>query len=176
MHTDTPEAASGLHDMFMYQLYQAWSQANPVFVRLCEGRFGITRREWRVLACSVEGGSLTSTELAAAAQLDLVRTSRTLGVLCDKGWLLRVPHPDDRRVVRVEPTEAGRACYRDMLPEVRKLNQLLTQDLTQEEIQLMRGLLGKVARRGLIMAHENIVQEKANRREGGTRNAGSRRD
>ncbi|CFP58672.1 transcriptional regulator [Bordetella pertussis] len=25
----------------MYRLYQAWSQSNPVFVRLCEGRYGI---------------------------------------------------------------------------------------------------------------------------------------
>ena len=40
---------------------------NPVFVRLCEGRYGITRREWRLLACAVEGGIMTSAELAAAA-------------------------------------------------------------------------------------------------------------
>src|SRR3546814_14124638 len=31
--------------MPLYCLYQAWSQASPVFVRLCEGRFGITRRD-----------------------------------------------------------------------------------------------------------------------------------
>ena len=33
---------ASLSDMLMYRLYQAWSQSNPVFVRLCEGRYGIT--------------------------------------------------------------------------------------------------------------------------------------
>ncbi|CFP11911.1 transcriptional regulator [Bordetella pertussis] len=56
----------------MYRLYQAWSQSNPVFVRLCEGRYGITRREWRILAAAVEHGRMTSAALAAAASLDLV--------------------------------------------------------------------------------------------------------
>ncbi|KAG1479827.1 hypothetical protein G6F54_013872 [Rhizopus delemar] len=68
-----------LADMLMYRLYQAWSQSNPVFVRLCEGRFGITRREWRILACAVEGGIMHSAELAAAAlQLNLAREGRRL--------------------------------------------------------------------------------------------------
>ena len=41
MATPCPGQAS-LSDMLMYRLYQAWSQSNPVFVRLCEGRYGIT--------------------------------------------------------------------------------------------------------------------------------------
>lgn len=158
-----------LSDMLMYRLYQAWSQSNPVFLRLCEGRFGITRREWRVLACAVEGGVMNSTELAAAAKLDLTRTSRTLGALCEKGWLRRLHDSTDRRVVRVEATAEGLARYDALLPEVSHLNDLLVQDLSDDEVALLRDFLGRIEQRGRRMAEDNLVSEKASRREGGTR-------
>lgn len=160
-----------LADMLMYRLYQAWSQSNPVFVRMCEGRFGITRREWRILACAVEGGIMASAELAAAAKLDLARTSRTLGALCEKGWLRRLPDSADRRVVRVEATEDGLARYRALLPEVAHLNDLLVQDLNPGEIAQLLSCLARIEQRGRRMAQDNIVSEKASRREGGTRRA-----
>ena len=160
-----------LAEMLMYRLYQAWSQSNPVFVRLCEGRFGITRREWRLLACAVEGGIMTSAELAAAAKLDLARTSRTLGALCEKGWLRRLPDSADRRVVRIVATEHGLNRYRALLPEVLHLNDLLVQDLDAAEVAQLRDLLARIEQRGRRMAQDNIVAEKASRREGGTRRA-----
>jgi len=160
-----------LADMLMYRLYQAWSQSNPVFVRLCEGRFGITRREWRILACAVEGGIMSSAELAAAAKLDLPRTSRTLGTLCEKGWLRRLHDSADRRVVRVEATAEGIDRYQRLLPEVARLNDLLVQDLSHDEIALLRDFLARIEQSGRRMADDNIVSEKASRREGGTRRA-----
>ena len=160
-----------LADMLMYRLYQAWSQSNPVFVRLCEGRFGITRREWRILACAIEGGIMNSAELAAAAKLDLARTSRTLGALCEKGWLRRLHDSADRRVVRVEATAEGQARYQALLPEVLRLNELLVQDLSETEVALLRDFLGRIEQRGRRMAEDNIVADKASRREGGTRRA-----
>ncbi|MGE8676987.1 MAG: MarR family winged helix-turn-helix transcriptional regulator [Achromobacter marplatensis] len=160
-----------LADMLMYRVYQAWSQSNPVFVRLCEGRFGITRREWRILACAVEGGIMNSAELAAAAKLDLPRTSRTLGTLCEKGWLRRLHDSADRRVVRVEATAEGIDRYQRLLPEVARLNDLLVQDLNHDEIALLRDFLARIEQSGRRMADDNIVSEKASRREGGTRRA-----
>ena len=142
----SPGQAS-LSDMLMYRLYQAWSQSNPVFVRLCEGRYGITRREWRLLACAVEGGIMTSAELAAAAKLDLARTSRTLGTLCEKGWLRRLHDSADRRVVRVEATERGQERYLALLPEVARLNDMLVQDLSATEVEQLRGFLARIEQR-----------------------------
>ena len=166
-----PGPQRALADMLMYRLYQAWAQSNPVFVRLCEGRFGITRREWRILACAIEGGVMSSAELAGAAKLDLARTSRTLGALCEKGWLRRLPDSADRRVVRVQATEEGQARYQALLPEVSRLNDLLVQDLSAEEVALLRDLLGRIEERGRRMGQDNIVSDKASRREGGTRRA-----
>ncbi|MCD0503066.1 MarR family winged helix-turn-helix transcriptional regulator [Bordetella petrii] len=163
------QASAHLADMPMYCLYQAWSQASPVFVRLCEGRFGITRREWRLLAAVVEYGPLTSAELAATARLDLVRTSRALGTLCEKGWAARVRDQRDKRIMNVLATDAGRALYQAMLPEIARLNTLLMSDLTPQESQQLLRLLQMVAERGARMANDNVIADKASRRDGGTR-------
>ncbi|MDM9560724.1 MULTISPECIES: MarR family winged helix-turn-helix transcriptional regulator [Bordetella] len=170
-----PPPPDHLADMPMYCLYQAWSQASPVFVRLCEGRFGITRREWRLLAAIVEYGPLTSAELAATARLDLVRTSRALGSLSEKGWVARVRDARDRRVANVMATAAGQALYRAMLPEITRLNELLMADLSADEARQLLRLLQIVAERGARMATENVVADKASRRQGGTRRAAARR-
>jgi len=158
-----------LAEMPMYCLYQAWSQASPMFVRLCEGRFGITRREWRLLAAVVEYGPLTSAELAATAKLDLVRTSRALGSLCGKGWVDRGRDTDDKRITNVMATESGQALYHAMLPEIAHLNDLLMADLTPDEGRQLLHLLQLVAQRGERMSTENVVADKASRRQGGTR-------
>lgn len=161
--------APQLDDMLMYRLYRAWSSASPVFVRLCEGRFGITRREWRLLATAVENGPTTSAGLAGAADLDLVRTSRTLGTLCEKGWLQRQADPHDARTVRVQATPAGRALYQQVMPEIAQLNTLFMADLDEDERELLLRLLRTLESRGARMAADNIVEDKASRHAGGTR-------
>jgi len=50
-----------LDDMLLYRLWQLQSRAGRTVIRLCEGEFGITRREWRLLAqLAREEGVLSS--------------------------------------------------------------------------------------------------------------------
>ena len=104
-------------------------------------------------------------------QLDLARTSRTLGTLCEKGWLRRLHDSADRRVVRVEATERGQERYLALLPEVARLNDMLVQDLSATEVEQLRGFLARIEQRGRRMAEDKIVSDKASRRAGGTRRA-----
>ena len=48
---------------------------------------------------------------------------------------------------------------------------MLVQDLDAAEVALLRDLLTRIEQRGRRMAQDNIVSEKASRREGGTRRA-----
>jgi DNA-binding MarR family transcriptional regulator len=77
----------------------------------------------------------------------------------------------DRRVVRVEATAEGLARYQALLPEVSRLNALLVQDLSDAEVAQLRDFLGRIEQRGRQMGQDNIVADKASRREGGTRRA-----
>ena len=66
-----------LDDLFLYALSRLLASAGGRVIRLCEGEFGITRREWRFLALLAESDGILSSALAASAQLDRARTSRT---------------------------------------------------------------------------------------------------
>src|SRR5690606_14032027 len=130
-----PDGLPTLGEMMMFRLYRAWSAGNPIFTSLCEGRFNITRREWRLLAIAVQHVSLTSTQLAHAAALDAPRTSRAVGSLCDKGLLARSRDPDDARTVHISVTEQGLNLYRQIMPVVASLNDVIFQDLDANELQ-----------------------------------------
>ena len=69
---DQPAA---LDDLLLYRISRLLGVAGSLVIRLCEGRFGITRREWRVLALLAQDEGLLSSQLAERAQLDRARAA-----------------------------------------------------------------------------------------------------
>ena len=82
-----------LDDMLLYVLWQLKAAARGPVVRVCEAEFGITRREWRMLAQLGQGEGLASSALAERAGLDRAQTSRAVGGLVGKRLLARTPRP-----------------------------------------------------------------------------------
>ncbi|AQS52031.1 MarR family winged helix-turn-helix transcriptional regulator [Paenalcaligenes hominis] len=154
---------SFLHSQPLFQLYLAWSSANPMFVRLSEGRFNITRREWRVLATLSHFERLSASALAREVQLDLVRTSRTVTRLVEKGWVSRVKNSANARSVWVQLEPAGYAIFEQMRPLVEELNQLLIQDLTETEQKQLTTLLHTITQRAQQLNASALITDKARR-------------
>lgn len=152
-----------LEDMMMFKLYRAWSAGNPIFTRLCEGRFNITRREWRLLAIAVRHDSLTSTQLAQAVGLDAPRTSRAISSLCGKGLLLRSRDPGDARTVHVSVTQQGALLYQAIMPVVASLNDTIFQDLDAGELQALGSMLDRIMRRADQMLEDDLIKERPHR-------------
>jgi DNA-binding MarR family transcriptional regulator len=155
--------------MVVFRIYRAWSAANPIFTRLCEGRFNITRREWRILATSVAHGRLGSAALAEAAMLDSVRTSRTITALCEKGWLQRQRDTQDARNIYVEASPAGLELYRRIMPIIVELNEQVAQDLSAEERRVLDAALDKIMRRSQSLLQAEVIKDRPHRGQGGTR-------
>lgn len=164
-----PHMPTSLRDMVVFRIYRAWSAANPIFTRLCEGRFNITRREWRILATSVVHGRLSSAALADAAMLDSVRTSRTITALCEKGWLQRQRDTRDARNIYVEASPAGLELYRRIMPIVVELNEQVAQDLDAEELRVLSTALDKIMRRSQSLLQAEVIKDRLHRSQGGTR-------
>ena len=133
-----------LDDMLLYRLWHVQTAAGRRVAQMCETEFGITRREWRVLAQLALAEGQLSSALAERAGLDRARTSRTVSSLADKNLLLRTPRPDDRREVRLYLTEAGRATYGALLPRVAQINQQLLSVFCEEEVALLGAMLERL--------------------------------
>ena len=140
-----------LDDMLLYVMWQLQACAGSVVVRLCEGEFGITRREWRVLAQLAAHEGVQSSELARHASLDRARTSRALTGLVAKGLVERTPREGDRREVLVHLTAQGRALHAALLPRVAQINRELLSALDEGEVRLLLRFLERLQRQAEAM-------------------------
>ncbi|WP_390342620.1 MarR family winged helix-turn-helix transcriptional regulator [Variovorax boronicumulans] len=111
-----------LDDLLLYRLSRLLAVAGSMVIRLCEGRFGITRREWRLIAVLASRGELGSSQLAEHAQLDRARTSKAVGSLVAKRLVSRTALAGDRRQVRLGLTATGQALYDELFPLVTRIN------------------------------------------------------
>lgn len=141
-----------LDDMLLYQLWQVHAAARRPVVRLCEAEFGITRREWRMLAQLGRGEGLASSALAERAGLDRAQTSRAVGTLVQKGLVCRTPRRGDRREVQLTLTPQGRALYDTLLPRVAAINRELLSVLSEAEVDALDALLQRLRAQAERMA------------------------
>ena len=133
MPTNRLTQPKSLDDMLLYVLWQLQAAARRPVVRLCEAEFGITRREWRMLAQLADSEGMPSSALAERAALDRAQTSRAVSALVQKGLVVRTPRPGNRREVLLHLTERGRALYAALLPRVAAINQELLSVLSETE-------------------------------------------
>ena len=144
MPTNRLTQPKSLDDMLLYVLWQLQAAARRPVVRLCEAQFGITRREWRMLAQLADSEGMASSALAERAALDRAQTSRAVSALVQKGLVVRTPRPGNRREVLLHLTERGRALYAALLPRVAAINQELLSVLSASEVATLELLVQRL--------------------------------
>lgn len=155
-------------DLLFYRLGLVTMTTGSMVIRLCEGQYGITRREWRFLGQLAAQDRSAPTVMAQRAHLDKARTSRAISSLVKKGLVERQVDAADRRQAKVALTDTGRALYEHLMPQVRRLNQELLEALTGEEVNLLDGLLDRLQRQAdAMVAEHHAGLPKTMRHKGG---------
>lgn len=155
-----------LGDLLIYRLGRLYATAGAMTLRVCEGEFGVARREWRLLAVLGEAGELQPSELANRAELDRARTSRALAGLQAKGLVARQAVASDRRLARVTLTEQGRALHGRMLPRVAAINGAILARLSDNDVAHLDQLLDALQQQATQVLSAS-AWPKADRRRGG---------
>lgn len=114
--------AQRLDELLNYRLMRLLTLGGAPVIRLCEGRYGISRREWRLLALLAARGPLAPSALAEEAALDRARTSRAIGSLVAKRLVMRQARPGDARRAVVSLTDSGHALYDELFPQVARIH------------------------------------------------------
>jgi len=153
-----------LDDLLLYRTSRLLSVAGSLVIRLCEGRFGITRREWRLIATLAGHGALGSSQLAEQAQLDRARTSRAVTSLVSKGLVSRAQPAGDRRHVLLSLTAPGRKLHAQLYPLVSSINAELLGALKADEVALLDDMLQRLHARGEAMVAAAADLPRADRR------------
>lgn len=157
-----------LDDLLLYRLSRLLSVAGSMVIRLCEGRFGITRREWRLLATLASRGELSSSQLAEHAQLDRARTSKAVGSLVAKRMVSRTHPAGDRRSVVLRLTESGQALYDELFPLVARINADLLGALDAADAARFDDALHRLQARAERLAGEAVLPKADRGRRAGS--------
>jgi MarR family transcriptional regulator, transcriptional regulator for hemolysin len=96
---------------------------------------------WLILTALRGEAHPSQQQLARAVGIEGPTLTRHLDQLEAAGLVRRVPQPDDRRAVRVEPTDAGLELHARMLEVVIAFNRRLTAGLAQDDLERLRVLL-----------------------------------
>ena len=97
---------------------------------------------WLILSALRGQAHASQHDLARGIGIEGPTLTRHIDQLEAGGLVRRVPHPDDRRAVLVEPTEAGVELHARLLEVVIAFNRSLTQGLSHDDLETLRRTLG----------------------------------
>jgi len=166
MPLDSPAT---VEDLLNYRLARLLSSSGAMIIRLCEGKYGITRREWRLIAMLAACGPMSPSALADRAHIDRARASRNIAELVSKRLVVRAVSAADRRRATVALTASGKALHDELFPVSAKINGLVLSALTPAERRAFDAALTLLTGKAEQLSRDYPLDVKADRRHGGSR-------
>ena len=156
-----------IDELLNYRLLRLYAVSGAPVIRLLEGRYGISRREWRLLALLARHGELSPSGLAEKAHLDRPRATRGVQVLVDKQLARRVPLPGDARRAMVSLTAAGQQLYDELFPQIAAINQQVVSALGDEAVAALDAALAQLTTQAEAVNQQVLRDLRADRQAGG---------
>jgi DNA-binding MarR family transcriptional regulator len=131
------------------ELYEALSELVRIYTfrdrdRIC--CYDVSVSQCYALEAIVRLGAPTLNELAAELYLDKSTASRLVDGLERKGYAVRVPHPQDRRSVRLEAPAAGRELLGRIRSTILAEERAMLADFDSEVRRALPRLIRRLAR------------------------------
>lgn len=161
------EHPKNLDQLLNNRLGRLMASSSAPSIRLFEGGYGVSRREWRLVGLVAVYGAMSPSELAQRAHLERPRVSRVLTGLVQRGLLVRTGLPNDRRRARVEITPQGRQLYEEVFPQLVSIHQQLLASLTAQQLADFDLALEVLTQTAETLARTSQVTLKAARHLGG---------
>jgi len=87
---------------------------------------------------------ITQNEVSRETNIDKATAAKGLAKLEQRGYLRRIPDPNDRRIRRLYLSEAGEAVMPKIQSTLRRVTEVCSSDLSSEELEKLFGLLDRV--------------------------------
>ncbi|MCM3080208.1 MULTISPECIES: MarR family transcriptional regulator [Brevibacillus] len=106
--------------------------------------YEVTPEQWSILKRLEEEDRITIKELSKRVGKDQANVTRISDLLDRKGFIQKISNPEDKRSSLVCLTEEGHSIVRQLDPIDERVNDIALQDLTENEIELLKKLLAKI--------------------------------
>jgi DNA-binding MarR family transcriptional regulator len=108
------------------------------------GDFDVTVDQWLILKNLSENQILSQTELAQLVFKDHPTLTRIIDLLCKKGYVERVPHPQDRRSFQLHLTEAGVSKVIALRPQILEIREKAWENLSETDFEEFKRILNTI--------------------------------
>ncbi|HXE49058.1 MAG TPA: MarR family transcriptional regulator [Ramlibacter sp.] len=165
------EKPKRIDELLNYRLARLLALSSAPGIRLFEGGYGVSRREWSLVGMVAVHGPMSPSELAALAHLDRPRVSRVISQLVINGLLARSHVPNDRRRAQIAITAPGQKLYEEVFPQVARINKAVLGALTPDQLAAFDEALHILTRSAEELVRTTPVTVKAARHLGGRRSS-----
>ena len=127
----------------MYEVYPL--SRKLVFDTFDKKKYDITRTQQIIMLSLSVCGTLTMSQLASKINTSNEQATRAVAQLVDKGFIVRMQNPNNRRVINIKLTEKAEAFFEKMKSEI--LDELLLKfsSISDEEMEKLNDSLTEVA-------------------------------
>ncbi|ERM82842.1 MarR family transcriptional regulator [Rhodonellum psychrophilum GCM71 = DSM 17998] len=108
------------------------------------GDFDVTVDQWLILKNLSENELLSQTELAQLVFKDQPTLTRIIDILCKKGYVERIPHPQDRRSFHLHLTETGIRKVSQLKPQVATIREKAWENLNSSDFEEFKRILNTI--------------------------------
>jgi DNA-binding MarR family transcriptional regulator len=153
-------------ELLNYRLARLVAASGAAVIRLCEGKYGVSRREWHMLGLLAAHGALSPSELADKCHLDRARVSRAITLMSGKGLVRRRGVATDQRRASVELTPLGTTLYHALFADIAAINTRLVAGLSPERLAMLDALLEDLTHQARVVNQQFATEISAGRWRG----------
>jgi DNA-binding MarR family transcriptional regulator len=108
------------------------------------GEFDVTVDQWLVLKNLSENHLLSQTQLAQLVFKDHPTLTRIIDLLCKKGYMERIPNPNDRRSFQLHLTTSGEEKVRALRPQILEIREKAWENLSETDFEEFKRILNTI--------------------------------
>jgi DNA-binding MarR family transcriptional regulator len=127
------------------------NRISAMLAKMYTERFGLSVVGWRMVAVLGRYAPLSAKELGDRLGMDQVSVTRGLAQLLSLKLASRGVDPVDRRKAVIRLTKRGSEVYHDVVPLALAIESVLMEGLTDKEIILLKGIMGKLTKRADVV-------------------------
>lgn len=137
-----------------------------------EARFGLRSTHWRIVALLGSHGPVSTRELSRYLSSERSAISRATTDLIKLGYVLRVIHPLDRRLLMLHLSASGKRLFQRMGELALEFEAALLKHVSRDEILVVEAALQKL--RAAALEYQSTIK-RSTRRTGTLKGVGRRR-
>mgnify|MGYP006421519949 CR=1 FL=1 len=144
--TENPAGGFDLAAFLPYRLNVLAGRVSRQLAAVYGARFDLDIAEWRILAHLSQESGVSVREVQKRVDLDKAKVTRAAKRLETRGLLTKHANDEDRRLVRLTLTEAGRARVDEIVPVAERYLERLLAVLDEDERTTFLSALSKLER------------------------------